>query len=246
MGKALRRLWYLLRRQRMEADLEEEMAFHRAETARHLESEGITAGDAQLAASRVFGSGALARNRARDVWIRPWLQDLGQDTRFACRILRKELAFTAAVVLVLGAGIGVNTTQFTIVDAMCIRGLPIARADRVVYIRTRDAHDREHPLSYGDFEDLHGDARGLAGAAAFTAAPTVIAGDTQAPDRVIGVRISANGFCLLGVRPMLGRDFIPHDDTAGAPPVAVISYCLPVLCVLRGGLSNDQMKQFHD
>lgn len=226
MRRALRRLWYLVRRDRLESDLAEEMAFHRALAERDASPAAASQADARVAATRTFGSAALAANRARDVWIAPWLQDLAQDLRFGVRLIRKEPGFTAAVVLVLGVGIGVNTTQFTVVDATCIRGLPIERPDRVLFIRTRDGQDRKRAMSFLDFRDLRSAAPAFTGAAAYEAAPVVVADDTQAPGRVTGVRQSAVTFALLRVRPSLGRDFVDGDDVPGAPEVALISAAL--------------------
>jgi hypothetical protein len=105
------------------------MGFHRTLRERELEAGGMDARDAAIAARAAFGSGALAVERARDVWIPLWLQDLGRDFRFAARLLVKERAFTAVVVIVLGLGIGVANLQFVLIDAICIRGLPIPQVD---------------------------------------------------------------------------------------------------------------------
>src|SRR6059036_3301365 len=112
MRQLLRRAWYLMRKRQFEDDLAEEMAFHRS----------MTTGAA-------FGSGALARNQARDVWIWPWLQDIAQDVRFAARLLAKDRRFTLAATVALALGIGANTTVFTIVNGTLLRALPFDNPD---------------------------------------------------------------------------------------------------------------------
>src|SRR5947209_789750 len=108
MRQLIRRLWYVVRQQQVEADLAEEMAFHRAMLARRsAKGEGGSG-------ARAFGSTALAQNRARDVWIAPWLQDLGRDCRFALRLLASNRAFTFVIVGVLALGIGVANMQFVL------------------------------------------------------------------------------------------------------------------------------------
>ena len=84
MRELFRRVQYILNRRQREADLAEEMAFH-----------------ASLSGQRAFGSGALAQDQARDVWIRTWLQDGIRDLRFAARLLVKERSFTAVAVLTI-------------------------------------------------------------------------------------------------------------------------------------------------
>ena len=94
MRELLRRLWYVMRQRRLEADLAEELEFHRAMNQRELESRSGDSTEAAHAARRAFGSAALARDRARDVWIATWLQDILQDLRFARRLLGKDRGFT--------------------------------------------------------------------------------------------------------------------------------------------------------
>src|SRR5262245_3115681 len=79
--RLLRRAQYLLRRRRLEAELDEEMAFHRELAERDAASAGASPEDRAAIARKIFGSTALARNRARDVWIAPRLQDAAQDLR---------------------------------------------------------------------------------------------------------------------------------------------------------------------
>ena len=83
MPRLLRRLWFLVRQRRLEADLTEEMEFHRAMKQQEIEEQGLETAQAAAAARRAFGSNALARNNARDVWVWPWLQDIATDLRFA-------------------------------------------------------------------------------------------------------------------------------------------------------------------
>src|SRR5206468_1974304 len=112
MFQLLRRLFYVLHRGRLEADFAEEIEFHRAMSQRDAEAAGHDAREAALTARRVFGSGALAQNRSRDVWIPPSLQDLASDVRFAFRLFAKEPRVTVAAVTALALGIGATNTVF--------------------------------------------------------------------------------------------------------------------------------------
>jgi putative ABC transport system permease protein len=221
--RLVRRLGRWLRRRRWEGDLSEEMAFHRAMTAQRLEDEGLAPGAAAAAAQRAFGSAALAADRARDVWTPPWIQDIARDIRFAVRLLARERAFTIAVVVVLGLGIGTASLQFVLVDAVCLRGLPIPDVGRVLFLGARDASRRDVALSYREFDRIRSASPAFEGAAAFASAPAVLGDDDRAPDRALATFASAALFDTLRERPQLGRGFDAADDRPGAAPVAVLS-----------------------
>jgi putative ABC transport system permease protein len=223
MRLLLRRVWYLIQRRRLEADLAEEMACHRELAEHDLEKRGVPPSEASLAARKAFGSEPLAQNQARDVWIWPWVQDAANDLRLAVRLLHQDVGFTVVAVLVLGAGIGISNTQFTLLNAICLRGLPIERPDRVLSVGARDARDRRLGLSFREFQELRSSVAAFAGVAASVDTPVAVGDVDRAPDRAISTYISTEAFALLHVRPLLGRDFDPADDRPGAQPVAILS-----------------------
>ena len=98
MRRMLKRIRFLMTRTRREAELADEMAVHRDMARAALEAGGLAPEQARTASQRAFGSEALAMNRARDVWVWPWFQDLTQDVRFAVRMLAKDRRFTLAAV----------------------------------------------------------------------------------------------------------------------------------------------------
>lgn len=223
MLKLLRRVRYLIARRRFEADLAEEMAFHRDMKARDPEDSGLRPDQASLDAKRAFGSSARAEDQARHVWTWTWLQDVGRDVRFATRVLVKNRAFTFAVVVVLALGISADNTMAVLVDAICLRGLPIEQPERVLFLTTRDGRNQQQGLSYPELIETRSGARGFAGVAAFAAGPVAVGDEGRAPDRALGLYLSANAFGLLGEKPRLGRDFSPEDDLPGAQPVTILA-----------------------
>jgi hypothetical protein len=102
------------------------------------------------------------------------MRSVVEDLRFAARLLAKDRGFTFVAVLALALGIGVNTTMFTAVNAICLRGLPIDEPDRVMSIRMRDARGLPRELSYRDFEDLRRGLRAFDGVAAGATVTTAV------------------------------------------------------------------------
>src|ERR671931_16873 len=145
-----------------------------------------------------------------------------QDVRFAVRLLIKDRWFTIVAALALALGIGVNNTVFTFVNAVLIRGLPFQDPDRIIWLATRDARQRDRGVSFRDFEDWRDQTRSFAGLTIWTGSTFNVSEEGRAPDRYQGVYISANGFRLIGQHPLLGRDFRAGDDVAGAQPVVML------------------------
>ena len=137
------------------------------------------------------------------------------------RTMRRSPGFTLVAVLALGLGIGVNTTFFTLVNAICLRGLPIESPDRVMYVSTR-TQDRPGNLSYAEFDDLRTRTTAFAQVAAYTITTAAVGDGRQPPTRVSGAYLSAGAFELLGDAPILGRTFRSDEDRPGGPPVVIL------------------------
>ncbi len=146
---------------------------------------------------------------------------MGQDVRFAFRVLVRDRGFALTAILVLGLGIGVNNMLCTIIYAHTLRGLPVTRADRVLYISTFDDKAPERALSYPDLVDLQG-SRSFAQVAAFFNAPATVGDEGRAPDRFEGAYVTAGAFELLAIAPVVGRTFLPNEDRIGAIPVVML------------------------
>ena len=151
------------------------------------------------------------------------VHQIWSDVRFALRLLGKQQSFTLITIAVLGAGIGVANMNFVLVNAFCLRGLPIVAADRVVFIGARDARDRDTPNSIVELDALRTATHVLGNIAAYSNASFVVSDEGRAPDRVAGNYVSAATFRVLAERPALGRDFQASDEMPGAPSVAILS-----------------------
>jgi putative ABC transport system permease protein len=214
-----RRLW---QRDRLERELDRELGFHFERLVDDHVRAGLSPEEARRAARLEFGGIAQVQEACRDARRTRWAHDFGYDLRFAARLLLKERALTATAVLALALGVGVNNTLFSIVNALCIRGLPVHRPDRMVFLDARDAAARSQPLTLDELEALRTGAPSLPDLAAFTSAPVSLADDGHAADRVVDAFVSANVHSLMGRQPVLGRDFRSDDDRPGAAAVVVL------------------------
>src|SRR5438093_8358683 len=150
---------------------------------------------------------------------------LWQDVRFAARLLIKDKWFTLVAATALALGIGVNNTVFTLVNAVLIRGLPFNEADKIMAVSTRDrVRNNDRGMSYLDFKDWSAASRSFAGLAAYTGNTFNVSDESRPPERFGGSFISANLFKLIGLQPILGRDFLPEDDRPGALPVIILGH----------------------
>ena len=145
-----------------------------------------------------------------------------QDLRFAVRLLVKDRWFSAIAVIALALGIGVNSTVFTFVNAVLIRGLPFDEPDRIMSVGTRDARHRDRGLSYLEFEDYRTGSRAFSGLGGYSGQTMNVSDEGRAPERFAGPYISANAFSLIGETPIMGRDFRPEDDRPGAAAVVLL------------------------
>jgi len=153
--------------------------------------------------------------------------DLLDDLRYAVRVLRKTPVFTVAAIGTLALGIGANTTIFSLVQALLLQPLPYQNPDQVVLVwedQTGAAGVPRAVSAPGNYRDWRASSRSFTDMAATGFAFTNLTGD-GAPEVVLGRRVTANFFSVLGVQPVLGRDFTAADDTSGAR-VVIISHAL--------------------
>jgi predicted permease len=203
--RILRRLSYLFRQRRVEADLAEELAFHRTMIRE-------AGGD-----PRAMGSITLAREDARAVWIWPWLQSVWQDSSYALRNLRRQPGFTMVALLTLGTAIGLNTSLFTVFNRLALH--PWAVKDPTHLVRLQNGRG----FSVAEFRDLSTQAATFAGLAV-KRDYEIEFGEDGANDRFLCSVVSGNYFRLLGMEMELGRGFLPEEDRPDAPePVVVLS-----------------------
>jgi putative ABC transport system permease protein len=196
-----------MHRDRLSAELAEEMQHHRALLAR----DGNTGS---------FGNATYYREEARAMWSLGLVDDLLHDVRYATRVLRRDFGFTAAVVLTLALGIGANTAVFSIVNAVLLRPLPYGDPERLVSIWTAPdgAPNDRNPSSLPDIRDWQKEATVFTGLAGYGFNRFDITGD-EGDAQARGVQGTGTLYEVLGATPLLGR--MPRADEENAPVVAI-------------------------
>lgn len=153
------------------------------------------------------------------------MHTLVQDLRYGVRMLAKSPGFTALAVLSLALGIGVNTTVFSFVNGLLFRPLPVEEPERLVAIFSAwRGTDRNSHTSYPNYKDLRDRSTVFSGVAGHFYYPMGLKARGQA-EVVMGQIVTWNYFSVLGVEPVLGRTFFPHEDqTPDSHPVVILSY----------------------
>jgi predicted permease len=152
------------------------------------------------------------------------MRDFWADVRYAARRLVEARWFTLAAVTALSLGIGANTTVFTFVNAVLLRGLPFDEPDRIVQINGTNERGQQMGVSLPDYEDIRDQAAALSSVSGHLNSSVNLSDDESAPERVQGAYVTATFFRMLGEQPILGRDFTAADDLPGAEPVALLGY----------------------
>ena len=150
-----------------------------------------------------------------------------QDLKCAVRVLTKSPGFAALAIVTLALGIGANTTIFSWINSTLLNPVPgLTKPSEVVSLTLSQPGDNPFPFTYPDVEAMREGQQSFTGIIACNFVPISLTGAGK-PERLSGMVASANYFDVLGVRPFLGRGFLPvEDQKPGGAPVAVISYRL--------------------
>jgi predicted permease len=212
--------------QRRKRELQDEIDAHLQMAIADRVARGESAESARQAAEREFGSIPLVQDVTRDMWGRGWLEQLGRDLRYALRQLRKSPGFTITATTMLTVAICANSTVFSWIDGTMLRPIPGARdmGDLVSLQRGERNFSPTPPFSYLDYRDLREQNHAFAGMLAYHNDWIALTGGAQ-PERAYIAKVSANFFDVLGIKPMLGRFFLPEEESRAAPNV-VLGYSL--------------------
>jgi predicted permease len=222
--------------ERLRLEIEEHLALQAAEDVRA----GLSPAEARRQAVLKFGALEAIRESYRDQRGLPFMETLFRDTHQALRRLRLAPAFTLATIATLALGIGATTSIFTLVHAVMLKSLPVAKPEEL-YRLGKEARccfwggiwqqvDEFSLVSYELYTHFRDHTPGFAELAAFSATTDLFGvrrkGVPAPAQSYPGEYVSGNYFSMFGIRPYAGRAITPEDDRPGAPPISLMSYRL--------------------
>jgi predicted permease len=221
----LARLRSMLRRNRLDQDLDEELRSHLEMRAADNLAAGMPPEQARYEAQKRFGNTTLLKQDAREVDIVRWLDEAARDFRHALRMLQRSPGFTTVAVLTLALGIGANTAIFSVIDAVLLRPLPYHEPDQLVMVwENNSQHPNPHnTVSPPNFLDWQNRNTVFSSMAYMFDGRDNLTGNGD-PQEVVVQDVSANFFSLLGVNLLLGPGFTPENGQAGHDNVVILGY----------------------
>ncbi len=223
----------VFRREEMEAEMEEELRAHMRDRADDLLRSGLARAEAERRARLEFGGYQKFKEECREAAGTHFVETVMQDIRYALRVFRKSPAFTAVAVLTLALAIGVNTGIFQIFNAVALRPVELGTRGRMLSVYQdfqvlhpplqRNVHDSVNLFSYMEYTAYRDQNHAFSGLLAYVPFVEVtLAGEE--PKQLLGSLASCNYFEVLGIRPRLGRAFLPSDCAAeGSRGVVILS-----------------------
>ncbi len=228
------RWWNVFRAERLNEELDDELAFHLAETVDRLVAEGVPENEARRQARRRLGNYSIQKERTRDMNIAGWLDAGCADVIYGLRQLKLNPGFAAVAVLSLALGIGANTAIFQLLDTIRLRGLPVKQAQQLVTVATGgnpgdffiagNYSSRLQAFTYAQLETLWKHQHSFSEMLTFW--PTQFNLSDRGRSRYAeGLLVSNNFLNVLGVTPVAGRGFSAEDDKAACSSgSAVLGY----------------------
>jgi putative ABC transport system permease protein len=222
----LSRVTNLLRKNGLEKELDDEMRAHLELLVEEKIRKGMSALEAGHAARREFGGLEQNKELYREQRGLPFLETLLQDLRYALRTLHKNPSFAAIAILTLALGMGANTAIFSVVYGIALRPLPFPQPERVVQlVESSKGETQEKEVTYQELQFLEEHRAPFAYLASYTPVGFNLALQAEA-ERVNGLHVSSDYFQVLGIKPILGRDFQADEDQGGGARVALLSEAL--------------------
>ncbi len=224
------RFRFFLRRallaRRRASELDEELHFHVEQATAVRIAEGMTSEESRRQALIEFGGFEQTRERCQEQEPGWWIDSLLQDVRYAMRGFRRSKAFAVSAVLTLALGIGATTAVFSVVDPILFRPLPYAHPGQLVSVGFTHSLEREEFLTGKFYEHWLANQKPFAAIAGQGTMPHPCDLVENHPAELECIRFQARMLPLLGISPILGRNFLPEEDAPHGPPVVMITYGL--------------------
>jgi macrolide transport system ATP-binding/permease protein len=222
ISRSLGKLALIFRRKRFRSDLDEEMAFHRAQAEKDFMARGMSEEEARYAAKRQFGNATLLHELSQEQ-IGFSAEAVMQDIRFSLRQLRKNPGFAVTAILILALGIAASVAIYAFVDAALIKPLPYSDPSRLAVLYESIPLGAKFHLSYLDYLDWKRENKVFSAVDVYQQ-QSLNEKTSEGLRQVIGARVTSGFFRTLGVKPMLGRDFFDGEENPSAQRTMLLSY----------------------
>jgi predicted permease len=221
--KARKFLRNLLSTRRVDVDLDQEVHSHLEMLAEENIRAGMTPAEAQRAARIELGGIEQVKEQVREQRLGNWLHSVLSDCRYGLRQLRKSPGATAVMVFTLALGIGATTAIFSVVYGVLLRPLPYTDASRIMAMFEVNSNGGWSHLADPNFDDFRDQNRSFQAIAKYNYYVVSVSGASQ-PSRTTVSSVSPDFLKVLGIQPILGRDFTASDAKKGAGRTVFVSY----------------------
>jgi putative ABC transport system permease protein len=213
------------RKARRDSAFDREIAFHMEKLAQDLIAGGMPTEEARRRAAVEFGGREQVKQQVREVHVSALFETAVANLKAAFRFLRKSPTFSLAVILTLALGIGANSAVFSAIDAVVIRPLPYPDGDQLVQISQHDSKGRDAnhfvaPVRLIDWGRMNSTFESLSGY--YKDDLSEVSG--ALPEKITEALVAPRFLEVLGVSPIMGRDFMPQEERFGGPDAVLISY----------------------
>jgi predicted permease len=207
-------------------EVDDELRFHLEQSFQRNMTAGMTAEEAHRLALIEFGGMERTREQCYEQQPGWWMGTVAQDVRYALRGFRRNPVFTIAVIVTLALGIGATTAVFSVVDRILFRSLPHAHDDRLVTVGTVHSLEKQEFMMGGFFFEWRDHQKPFEAMAIQSTNPHACDLIENNPAQLDCLSFDAGFLPLLGISPVLGRNFLPEEVLPNGPRVVIISYGL--------------------
>lgn len=205
--------------------MDQEIAFHIAELTEAYVAQGIPPEEARRRALVEFGGREQVKQQVREVHIFAWFEDFLFNLKAALRFLRKSPSFSIVVILTLALGIGANSAVFSAIDAIILRPLPYPNGDQLMALdqhnsKGRDANRFVAPVRLEDWNRMNATFQAITGYYFDDLSET----SGSLPEKVTECLVAPRFLEVMGVAPVLGREFTQNEEHWGGPSAVLLSY----------------------
>lgn len=211
------------RRARRNDELSEEIQAHLQLAEREAVESGQNTRDARHSARKEFGNVAIAEEVTRDSWGWRSFWETWQDIKYGVRNMLRTPGFTIVTILTLALGIGANTAIFSIVDSVLFRALPYLNSHQLVWATNALPRQGQYLVFADEYAGWRAQNHVFTGIAGYSADAEYTLSGIGAPERLRGAQVTESFLNVLGVKPQLGRNFLPDEDKPAGPKAVILS-----------------------